>query len=248
MIIHNDLFYTKDHEWVRIVDGIATLGITEYAQGELGDIVFIELPNIGVIYQPGDSVAVIEAVKTVADIYTPIKGKVSEINIELEDKPELINKFPYNKGWIIKLLDITDISDIEVLNTFWSDIDVNSMAHNLIIRDDLVYVSHYHDGLYIFSIRDPNNIVLVGYYDTYLPADHDSYKGAWGVYPLLPSGNVLISDMQTGLYIFDVSDAVNLSLKENDKCLDDLKMNCNGKERKISKTSIENIKKYLMEL
>ena len=103
MNIPSDLFYTKDHEWIRIENDIATLGITDYAQSELGDIIFIELPDIGDSVQAKESIGTIEAVKTVADIYAPIDGQILEVNIELEDEPDMINKDPYEKGWIIKL-------------------------------------------------------------------------------------------------------------------------------------------------
>ena len=113
MNVPDDLLYTKDHEWIRIVDDVATIGVTDYAQGELGDIIFIEFPNKGVKYQSGDPVGTIEAVKTVADIYAPIDGKILEVNIELEDEPDIINKDPYDKGWIIKLCKIPkDFSDL----------------------------------------------------------------------------------------------------------------------------------------
>ena len=81
MNIPNDLLYTKNHEWIRILDDVATVGVTDYAQGELGDIIFIEFPNKGVKYQSGDSVGTIEAVKTVADIYAPIDGQILEVNL-----------------------------------------------------------------------------------------------------------------------------------------------------------------------
>ena len=113
MNVPNDLLYTKNHEWIRIVDDIATIGITDYAQGELGDIIFIEFPNKGVKYQSGDPVGTIEAVKTVADIYAPIYGHIFDVNVELEDEPDMINKDPYEKGWIIKLCKISkDVSDL----------------------------------------------------------------------------------------------------------------------------------------
>ena len=113
MNVPDDLLYTKDHEWIRIVDDGATVGVTDYAQGELGDIIFIEFPNKGVKYNSGDPVGTIEAVKTVADIYAPINGEILEVNVELEDEPDMINKDPYKKGWIIKLCNITkDISDL----------------------------------------------------------------------------------------------------------------------------------------
>ena len=113
MNVPDDLLYTKDHEWIRIVDDVATIGVTDYAQGELGDIIFIEFPNKGVKYQSGDPVGTIEAVKTVADIYAPIDGQILEVNVELEDEPDMINKDPYKKGWIIKFCKITkDVSNL----------------------------------------------------------------------------------------------------------------------------------------
>ena len=113
MNIPEDLLYTKKHEWIRIVDNIAIIGITDYAQGELGDIIFLEFPDTKVKYNSGDPIGTIEAVKTVADIYTPIDGEILEINSDLEDKPEIINHDPYEKGWIIKLCKISkDVSDL----------------------------------------------------------------------------------------------------------------------------------------
>ena len=111
MNIPSDLFYTKDHEWVKIENGIATVGITDYAQGELGDIIFIELPEIGDSVQAEDSIGTIEAVKTVADIYSPMNGEISGININLEDNPDSINTDPYDSGWIIKLNNFTNNDD-----------------------------------------------------------------------------------------------------------------------------------------
>jgi choice-of-anchor B domain-containing protein len=113
-----------------------------------------------------------------------------------------------NHGYKMKSIDVSDFGNIGVLDTFYSNVDPSSMAHNLIVKEDYLFVSHYHDGLQIFDISDPSNVLVIGYYDTYLPADHISYRGAWGVYPLLPSGLVLVSDMQTGLYVLDVSGAV----------------------------------------
>ena len=108
MNIPEDLQYTADHEWVKIENGIATIGITDYAQGELGDIIFIELPEPGDEFMAKDSIGTIEAVKTVADIYSPMQGKISEVNPILEDEPECVNKDPYMRGWIIKLTDFTN--------------------------------------------------------------------------------------------------------------------------------------------
>ena len=111
MNIPSDLLYTNDHEWIKIENGIATIGITDYAQGELGDIIFIELPEIGDSVHAKDSIGTIEAVKTVADIYSPINGEISEVNINLEDNPDSINTDPYNSGWIIKLNNLTKNDD-----------------------------------------------------------------------------------------------------------------------------------------
>ena len=111
MNIPSDLLYTKDHEWIKIENGIATVGITDYAQSELGDIIFIELPEIGDSVQAEDSIGTIEAVKTVADIYSPMNGEISEVNINLEDSPGSLNTDPYDSGWIIKLNNFTNNDD-----------------------------------------------------------------------------------------------------------------------------------------
>ena len=107
MIIPEDLQYTEDHEWVKIENEIATIGITDYAQGELGDIIFIELPQPGDAVEEKDSIGTIEAVKTVADIYSPMQGEIYEVNPILEDEPECVNTDPYARGWIIKLTNFT---------------------------------------------------------------------------------------------------------------------------------------------
>ncbi|MBH49652.1 MAG: glycine cleavage system protein H [Candidatus Marinimicrobia bacterium] len=116
MKIPDNLNYTKDHEWVQIKDGIATVGVTDFAQSELGDIVFIEFPGKNESFQKGDSMVTIEAVKTVADLYAPISGKVIEFNYELEENAEIINSDPFGKGWIIKL-EISDSSEAKKLLT-----------------------------------------------------------------------------------------------------------------------------------
>lgn len=108
-----------------------------------------------------------------------------------------------NYGFDLKVSDVSDPSDIQVLSTFNSDVDPSSIPHNLIIKENYVCLSYYHDGLQIFDIADPENPVKAGYYDTYLPDDHSGFKGAWGVYPLLPSGNILVSDMQSGLFVLE---------------------------------------------
>ena len=103
-MLPSNLKYTKDHEWVKTEDdNNITLGITDYAQGELGDIIFIELPAVGDIFDKGAVIGTIEAVKTVADIFTPIKGEIVDVNTKIEDSPELLNSAPYDHGWIVKI-------------------------------------------------------------------------------------------------------------------------------------------------
>ena len=114
-MLPDNLKYTKDHEWVKINGDEITLGITDYAQGELGDIIFVELPQIGEAFNKGDTIGTIEAVKTVADIYTPMNGEVVSINSEIEDAPELVNSDPFEKGWLIKIKS-KDFSNAELLN------------------------------------------------------------------------------------------------------------------------------------
>ena len=104
MNIPEHLFYTKDHEWINIHDdGTATIGITDFAQGELGDIVFVELNEIGDLCEKEETFGTIEAVKTVSDLYVPLDGEIIEINEALEDEPELVNDDPYGQGWMIKI-------------------------------------------------------------------------------------------------------------------------------------------------
>ena len=108
MNIPDTLKYTNEHEWVHINNDVATIGITDYAQSELGDIIFIEFPELGEIFAAGDPIGTIEAVKTVSDFFTPLAGTVAEINLNLENEPEAINKDPYGSGWIIKLKNISE--------------------------------------------------------------------------------------------------------------------------------------------
>ena len=107
-----------------------------------------------------------------------------------------------NHGYDVKLLDVSDLTNISVLSTFNSGVDPQSMAHNGIIKGDLLFLSYYHDGLRVFDISDPLNPIQSWEYDTYSSNNYAGYKGAWGVYPNLPSGNIIVSDMQTGLYVF----------------------------------------------
>ncbi len=116
MDLPQDLRYSKDHEWVKVDGDVALIGITDYAQNELGDIVFVEVPTVGDTLSKGDTLGTIEAVKTVADVYIPVDGEVLEMNPELENTPELINQDPYGKGWIAKIK-VTDASQIDGLLT-----------------------------------------------------------------------------------------------------------------------------------
>ncbi len=99
----DNLKYTKDHEWIRVDGEIGTVGITDHAQGELGDVVFVELPASGRTLKQHDTFGTIEAVKAVSDLYSPISGTVTEANAELQGTPELVNKEPYGKGWMIRI-------------------------------------------------------------------------------------------------------------------------------------------------
>ena len=99
----SELKYTKDHEWVKIEENVATIGITDFAQGELGDIVFVDVDTVDDDLEAGEVFGSVEAVKTVSDLYLPVSGKISEFNDALEDQPELLNTDPYGQGWIIKV-------------------------------------------------------------------------------------------------------------------------------------------------
>ena len=114
MNIPDNIKYTKEHEWCIIDDDIAIIGITDFAQSELGDIVFVEFPEIDNQIKKNDTIGTLEAVKTVADIYSPLSGKIIEINNSLEDEPNLINDDPYNSGWIFKLkvVDLNETSSL----------------------------------------------------------------------------------------------------------------------------------------
>ena len=112
MNIPSNLQYTKDHEWVKIENGVATIGITDFAQGELGDIVFVELPEVGKSFNAGDTFGTIEAVKTVTDLFSPISGNIVAINEGLDNDPGKVNSDPYGDGWLVKIrLSDTDEKD-----------------------------------------------------------------------------------------------------------------------------------------
>ena len=114
MNIPSELKYTKDHEWVLIEGDTATVGITDFAQGELGDIVYVDVDTLDDTVEEGEVFGSVEAVKTVSDLFMPLSGEVIEFNEELEDEPELVNSDPYGKGWMIKV-SISDASQIDDL-------------------------------------------------------------------------------------------------------------------------------------
>ena len=114
MGLPNNIKYTEDHEWVKIDGDIATVGITNFAQSELGDIIFIEFPDNGLEVNQKESLGTLEAVKTVADIFSPLSGTIIELNENLESKPELINESPYEAGWILKIK-ISNSDQIDLL-------------------------------------------------------------------------------------------------------------------------------------
>ena len=114
MNIPEELKYTEEHEWVKIEGNIATIGITDFAQGELGDIVYLEIDSLDNEIALNEVFGTVEAVKTVSDLFMPVGGKVIEMNSTLEDNPELVNEDPYGEGWIIKI-DISDLSEVDSL-------------------------------------------------------------------------------------------------------------------------------------
>ena len=98
-----DLLYTEEHEWVRVEDDVCVVGITQFAQEELGEVVFVELPEVGQVFDAGDEIGTIESVKAVAEVYTPVAGEILEVNEAVADEPELINDDPHHEGWLIKV-------------------------------------------------------------------------------------------------------------------------------------------------
>lgn len=113
----SDLKYTREHEWVKDNgDGTVTVGVTDFAQSELGDIVFVELEEVGSEYDQDEVFGTVEAVKTVSELYAPVSGKITEVNAELEDDPELVNNDPYGEGWMVKFK-MSDSSELDSLLT-----------------------------------------------------------------------------------------------------------------------------------
>lgn len=114
MKLPQNLKYTNEHEWISVEGDVATVGITSFAQGELGDIVFVEIETEGESLDKGETFGTIEAVKTVSDLFMPVGGNVKEVNPELESSPELVNKDPYGAGWLIKIA-ISDLAELDGL-------------------------------------------------------------------------------------------------------------------------------------
>lgn len=112
----NDLYYSKEHTWVRIENNVGTIGITSFAQNELGEIVFVDLPNLGYSFQQDEVFGSVEAIKTVSDLFMPLSGKITETNKQLLKEPALVNSDPFNNGWLIKI-EIQDSNEIIKLFT-----------------------------------------------------------------------------------------------------------------------------------
>lgn len=116
MNVPKELKYSEEHEWVKVMDGNKVqIGITDYAQSELGDIVFVELPEVGATLEMNEPFGSVESVKTVSELYAPVSGKVVEVNQELEDSPENVNESPYDSGWMI----VVEMSDASQLDELW---------------------------------------------------------------------------------------------------------------------------------
>jgi glycine cleavage system H protein len=111
-----DLLYTDTHEWVKNEGNQVTVGLTDYAQSQLKDIVYVELPELGSNFKKGESIGVVESVKTAADLFSPVSGKVSETNVTLKDSPQFVNEDPYGKGWILKM-ELLDKGELKKLLT-----------------------------------------------------------------------------------------------------------------------------------
>ena len=114
MTVPSNLKYSKEHEWVKVEGNTAIIGITDFAQNELGDIVFVELPEVDDEVSEGDTFGSVESVKTVSELYSPVSGKVIEVNESLEDEPEAVNESPYENAWMVKV-ELTDESELDAL-------------------------------------------------------------------------------------------------------------------------------------
>ncbi|REH74453.1 glycine cleavage system protein GcvH [Staphylococcus felis] len=114
MAVPNELKYSKEHEWVKVDGNAALIGITDFAQSELGDIVFVELPEVDDEVSEGETFGSVESVKTVSELYSPVSGKIIEVNEDLEDEPEAVNESPYEKAWMVKV-ELSDESELDAL-------------------------------------------------------------------------------------------------------------------------------------
>jgi glycine cleavage system H protein len=114
LVLSDDVRYTEEHEWARAESGKVIVGITDYAQDQLGDIVFVELPQLGSTFQKGEEFGTVESVKAVSEIYMPVSGEVIAVNSNLADSPELVNKSPYSEGWLIEVKP-DDLSELDTL-------------------------------------------------------------------------------------------------------------------------------------
>jgi glycine cleavage system H protein len=123
MNVPENLRYTEKHEWIRLEGKVAYVGITDYAQGELGDVVFVEIETLGEKLSKGEAFGTIEAVKTVSDLFMPASGEVLEINPRLNDEPEIVNKYPYGDGWMIKV----NVSNPGEIDSLLSPVDYKAM-------------------------------------------------------------------------------------------------------------------------
>jgi len=123
MNVPANLKYTKEHEWIRLEGDIAFVGITDYAQSELGEIVFVEVETVGETLNEGEVFGTVEAVKTVSDLYLPVDGEVLEFNEELESNPELVNDDPYGKGWMVKI----GVANADQLNSLLSSVEYEAL-------------------------------------------------------------------------------------------------------------------------
>ena len=115
--------YTREHEWLKVEDDVCTLGVTDFAQSELGEVVFIELPEVGHVFDTGDEIGTIESVKAVAEVYTPVAGEIVEVNGALKDDPQSVNEDPHGDGWLVKIRfssshDFDDLMDAEAYEAF----------------------------------------------------------------------------------------------------------------------------------
>ena len=114
VVLPDDLKYSQSHEWVRLDDGKVKIGITDYAQDQLGDIVFVELPEAGTVFEKGEEFGTVESVKAVSELYIPISGEITAVNASLEDSPELVNNDPYNNGWMLEVSP-SDPAEMDIL-------------------------------------------------------------------------------------------------------------------------------------